>query len=149
MVKEEQEAKIVLNTVLVKDVLKYSKSTPANYTSNFNDLLSDDADLVIDASNNSTSDWATGTLTELAKAGKSVVILNKPLLSKNISLFGELEKNYGVKFLINACISKNAPINVSPLNYLYEGNDRIEQRGHSSDEVCRAIFEEILYFYNK
>jgi len=138
-----------LSTVLVKDVSKYSGSTPANYTSNFNDLLSDDADLVIDASNNSTSDWATGPLTELAKAGKSVVILNKPLLSKNISLFGELEKTYGVKFLINACISKNAPINVNPLNYLYEGNNRIEQRGHSSIEVCRSIFEEILYFYNK
>lgn len=112
-------------------------------------MLSDDANLVIDASNNSEIDWATGTLTELAKAGKSVIVLNKPLLSKSAKIFAELEKTYGVKFLIGACISKNSPINVSPHNYFFDGNERFEKRGHSSDEVCRAIIEEVLYFYNK
>lgn len=149
MLQESNGTKIVLNKVLVKDVTKYSSGTPANYTSEINDLLSDDVDLVIDASNNSEISWAKGTLTELAKAGKSVIILNKPLLATSVKVFAELEKTYGVKFLIGSCISKNSPINVNPLNYLFNGNERFEERGHSSDEVCRAIFEEILYFYNK
>lgn len=41
------------------------------------------------------------------------------------------------------------PLKVSELNYLYDGRNFISERGHSSDEVCRAIFEEILYYYNK
>ena len=146
---ESNGTKIVVSKVLVKDIAKYYDSTPANYTSDINDLLSDDTDLVIDASNNSEISWAKGMLTELAKAGKSVVVLNKPLLTTSTQVFAELEKTYGVKFLIGACISKNSPINVSPNNYLFDGNERFEERGHSSDEVCRAIFEEILYFYNK
>jgi homoserine dehydrogenase len=149
MLQESHGTKIVLSKVLVKDVAKYSSGTPANYTSDINDLLSDDTDLVIDASNNSEINWSRGALTELAKAGKSVVVLNKPLLATSTQVFAELEKTYGVKFLIGACISKNSPINVSTLNYLFDGNERFEERGHSSDQVCRAIFEEILYFYNK
>lgn len=149
VLKEMQGAKIILNTILVKNVLKYPENISVTYTSSFNDLLSDNSSLVIDATNNETDDWVTGTLTDLAKAGKSVIILNKPLLAKNINIFSQLEKQYGVKFLIGACISKNSPINVNPSNYFFDGTTRFEQRGHSSDDIIRAIFEEILYFYNK
>jgi homoserine dehydrogenase len=145
--KREEVEQININNILVRNPSRY-KNVPDNMTTDLEDILQNESDIVIDLSNN--IDFSLEALPKIAAAGKSIMVLGKVFLAEHGKFIFNLEKQYGIKVSIGACVSSDLPINISDSNPLrYPGRNYVEKRGNSSDQVCTAIFEELIHFYNK
>lgn len=145
--KKEEANTININNVLVRNPSRYS-NVSEYMTTDLEDILQNQSDIVIDLSNNIK--FSLEILPKIAAAGKSIMVLGKVFLSEHGKFVSSLEKEYGIKVLIGACISADLPLNISDSNPMYyPGVNYIEKRGNSSDQVCTAIFEELIYFYSK
>lgn len=145
--KKDDVNQITIDHILVRNPSRYNEVLD-NMTTNIQDLLDGPSNVIIDLTNN--TDFSLSSMPKFAAAGKSILVANKILLSEHGKTIFDIQKQYGVKVLIGACLSADSPIHISPENPLYvPGKNYLEKRGNSSDQICAAIFEELLYFYKQ